>query len=80
MRISVSDYIVIDSRFCHGKPIFKGTRIMVSQVLELLEAGRSAKDILKAFPSLSPQAGCFGLFCKPCKGGDTAIFLIAFKE
>jgi uncharacterized protein (DUF433 family) len=56
MRISVNDHIVIDSRFCHGKPIFKGTRIMVSQVLELLEAGRSAKDILKCFPSLSPQA------------------------
>ena len=56
MGISVNDYIIIDPRFCHGKPIFKGTRIMVSQVLDLLEAGRSAKDILKAFPSLSPQA------------------------
>jgi len=56
MRISVNDHIVIDSRFCHGKPIFNGTRIMVSQVLELLEAGRSSKGILKCFPSLSPQA------------------------
>ena len=40
MSISVNDYIIIDPRFCHGKPIFKGTRIMVSQVLELLEAGK----------------------------------------
>jgi len=56
MSISVNDYIIIDPRFCHGKPIFKGTRIMVSQVLELLEAGKSVKEILKGFPSLSPQA------------------------
>ena len=56
MGISVNDYIIIDPRFCHGKPIFKGTRIMVSQVLELLEAGKSVKEILKGFPSLSPQA------------------------
>ncbi|MBI2925259.1 MAG: DUF433 domain-containing protein [Verrucomicrobia bacterium] len=33
-RIESGDHIVADPRICHGKPTFKGTRIMVWQVLE----------------------------------------------
>lgn len=32
-------YIVADQGICHGKPTFKGTRIMVTNVLELLAEG-----------------------------------------
>lgn len=32
-------YIVTDPRICHGKPTFRGTRIMVSQVLEQVSNG-----------------------------------------
>lgn len=53
MRVEISKHIVIDSEICHGKPTFKGTRIMVWQVLEMLEFEASIKEILKAFPSLS---------------------------
>jgi len=49
MRIEINKYIVADSEICHGKPTFKGTRIMVWQVLELLEAGTPVKEILNAF-------------------------------
>ncbi|MBS7620476.1 DUF433 domain-containing protein [Candidatus Bathyarchaeota archaeon] len=45
--------MVIDSEICHGKPTFKGTRIMVWQVLEMLKAGCGFEDILKEFPSLT---------------------------
>lgn len=55
MRIEVDKKIVIDSEICHGKPTFKGTRVMVYLVLEMLEAGASVKDILKAYPSLSEK-------------------------
>jgi len=35
----IGRYIVSDPRICHGKPTFRGTRIMVSQVLEQVAAG-----------------------------------------
>ena len=55
MRIEIDEYIVVDSETCHGKPIFKGTRVMVWQVLEMLEAGTSVKHIIEAFPALTPK-------------------------
>ena len=48
-----SDYIVSKPTICHGKPTFKGTRVMVWQVLEMLAAGESVADILRAYPSLT---------------------------
>ena len=53
MRIEINNYIVIDSEICHGKPTFKGTRIMVSIVLEMLEDNATAKEIFEAYPSLT---------------------------
>ena len=40
-REELGQYIVADPEICHGKPTFKGTRIMVWQVLEDVSAGRS---------------------------------------
>lgn len=57
MRIEVNKHIVADTNICHGQPVFKGTRIMVWQVAELLGAGISVNVILKDyFPQLSKQA------------------------
>jgi len=54
MRIEVNKYIVIDKEICHGKPTFKGTRILVSDVIELLAAGLSIKEILTDYyPTLN---------------------------
>ena len=55
MRVEINKYIVADSEICHGKPTFKGTRITVHTVLEMLEAGESTKDILEAYPSLTEK-------------------------
>ena len=55
MRIEVNNYIVIDSEICHGKPTFKGTRIMVYLILEMLKSGASVQEILKAYPSLTKK-------------------------
>jgi uncharacterized protein (DUF433 family) len=46
-------WIVSDPEICHGKPIFKGTRVLVSDVLELLAAGESFESILREYPSLT---------------------------
>ena len=55
MRVEISKYIVADSEICHGKPTFKGTRIMVWQILEMLEGGATYKEITEAFPSLNKE-------------------------
>ena len=55
MITEINEYIVADSEICHGKPTFKGTRIMIWQVLEMLEAGESFDDIVEAFPSLTKE-------------------------
>jgi len=40
-------YIVADPKICHGKPTFKGTRIMVWQVLEMVAHGEDWDNIVK---------------------------------
>ncbi len=55
MRTEINNYIVVDSEICHGKPTFRGTRVMVSIVLEMLEARASTKEIIEAYPSLTER-------------------------
>ena len=42
----IEKYIWRRPDICHGKPCFKGTRIMVYLILELLEAGVSVEEII----------------------------------
>lgn len=44
--------VIVDSRICHGKPVIAGTRVMVWQILELLESGLKPDDVQKAHPTL----------------------------
>lgn len=55
MRAEIGKYIVVDTEICHGKPTFKGTRIIVSDVIELLAAGEPAERILRSYPSLTKE-------------------------
>ena len=45
----MGQYIVIDPRICHGKPAFRGTRIMVSDVLEQVASGLAWETIIEAW-------------------------------
>lgn len=57
MRIEINKYIVADTEICHGKLTFKGTRIMIWQVLDLLEAGITIEEIIKNyFPQLTKDS------------------------
>ena len=53
-QVILNDYVVADPEICHGKPTFKGTRIMVWQVLEMLAVGESIEELIEDFPSLTP--------------------------
>ena len=50
------EYITVDPAVCHGKACIKGTRIMVSIVLDNLAAGVSPEEIVRSYPPLSRQA------------------------
>jgi uncharacterized protein (DUF433 family) len=43
----VGRFIVTDPKVCHGKPTFRGTRLLVSDVLELVAAGMDWDDIIQ---------------------------------
>ena len=49
------DRILINPAVCHGKPCIKGTRIMVSVILDYLKAGESVETILQQYPGLSKE-------------------------
>jgi len=47
--------ISIKPNVCHGKPCIKGTRIMVSIILDYLKAGDGPETILKEYPALKEE-------------------------
>lgn len=47
--------ITVDPAICHGKACIKGTRIMVSVILDNLAANVSPDEILESYPSLSQE-------------------------
>lgn len=55
--MDVHQYITVDPEICHGKPCFKGTRIMVHLVLDLLEQGVKVQEITGTdyYPQLTEQ-------------------------
>lgn len=50
------EYITVDPLICHGKACIKGTRIMVSVVLDNLAAGLLVDEILASYPALTREA------------------------
>jgi len=49
------DLIVRDPLVCHGQAVVRGTRIMVSVVLDCLAAGMTEADIIEDYPTLTAQ-------------------------
>ncbi|MGH3147788.1 MAG: DUF433 domain-containing protein [Rubrobacter sp.] len=50
------EYITVDTDVCHGKPCVKGTRVMVSVILDNLAAGQTPAEIMKSYPSVNREA------------------------
>ena len=50
------EYIASDPDTCHGQPRIKGKRIPISVILDNLAAGVSEEELLKSYPTLSPEA------------------------
>lgn len=43
------DRITSDPGVCHGKPCIKGTRVMVSVIIDNLAAGESRESIMRGY-------------------------------
>ena len=49
------DRIELNPMVCHGKPVIKGTRVMVSTILGALAAGDTIEMILEDYPNLERE-------------------------
>ena len=49
------DFIAVDPTICHGVACIKGTRVMVSVILDNLAAGLTPNEIVRSYPSVSEQ-------------------------
>lgn len=45
--------IEISPTVCHGKPVIKGTRVMVSTILGALGAGDTIETVLEDYPTIT---------------------------
>lgn len=43
----IGRHIVVDPAICHGQPTFRGTRILVADVLEQVSAGMAWESIVE---------------------------------
>ncbi len=50
---ALNERIEINPAICHGKPVVRGTRVMVSQILGALAGGDSIDDVLMDYPSIT---------------------------
>jgi len=51
--MNLLELISVDPLICHGKACVKGTRVMVSVILDNLAAGSGEEEILRSYPSLT---------------------------
>lgn len=54
MEVNWKERISVNPEVCHGKPCIRGTRIMLSVVLENLAEGLSPEEIVEEYPPLTP--------------------------
>ena len=48
-------FLAADSNVCHGQLCAKGTRVLVTNILDSLAEGASRDQILKSYPSLRSE-------------------------
>ena len=47
--------IEIDPAVCHGKPVIKGTRVLVCNILGALSANQPIDEILEDYPNVTRE-------------------------
>jgi len=55
MKNNMNHRIQIDSKICHGKPVIKRTRVLVSNILADLAEGLTFNEIIENYPNITPD-------------------------
>lgn len=55
-RLEIGKHLAADTRLCGGRLIFRGTRIMVADALELLAAGYTPEELARQYRGLVTAA------------------------
>ena len=53
-RVEIGRHLATDTRVCGGRLIFKGTRILVADALDLVETGLTPDQITQEYRGLIP--------------------------
>jgi uncharacterized protein (DUF433 family) len=51
-KVPMNERIQIDPKVCHGKPVIRGTRVLVSTLLGALSGGDSIGELLADYPNI----------------------------
>lgn len=51
----MNERIITDPNICSGKPVIRGTRIMVRNILGLVAGGYTVDRILQTYPELTKE-------------------------
>ena len=51
----MNEFVVVDPIICSGKPIVRGTRIMVKNILGMVAGGYAVDQIIEAYPELTQE-------------------------
>ncbi|MCK4799283.1 MAG: DUF433 domain-containing protein [Spirochaetes bacterium] len=46
---------IIDPNICHGKPVVKNTRVLISNILADLAAGLTYDEIIENYPNITKE-------------------------
>jgi uncharacterized protein (DUF433 family) len=49
----MNEYIQIDHLICGGKPVIRGTRIMIKNILGMIAGGYTIDKVVEAYPELT---------------------------
>jgi uncharacterized protein (DUF433 family) len=70
LRCGMVSNIVIDPNICHGNPVIRGTRVLVSQILGALAGGDTVDNILEDYPGLTRE----DIYATLCFAGELVRF------
>lgn len=51
----MNDRIIIDANICHGKPVIRGTRVLVSNIMADLADGLSSSEVIANYPNITAE-------------------------
>lgn len=51
----MDEWVTADQKICMGKPVIRGTRIMVKNILGMIAGGYTLDQVLQVYPELTRE-------------------------